>query len=158
MQANEEIIHKLYTAFSKKDGATMAALYHKDAVFSDPVFPELRGEQIGAMWSMLCLQAATLEIDFSDVQADDQSGQVRWEAKYDFGKPPRKVQNKIRAHFEFVDGQIIKHTDHFSFWKWSRMALGPLGLLLGWNSKVRKKIQHQALSNLEKFILKRKAT
>jgi len=130
----------------------MAACYHNEAVFSDPVFSNLQGEQIGAMWSMLCLQAKTLEIDFYDVVVDGDRGQATWEARYAFGKPPRPVHNTIHAEFEFQEGKIIRHVDTFNFWKWSRMALGPLGLLLGWQKGVKKKIQDQAFTNLKKFI------
>ena len=53
MSANEELIHTLYRAFQRKDGAAMAACYHPDATFRDEVFT-LRGKQVGAMWRMLC--------------------------------------------------------------------------------------------------------
>lgn len=129
----------------------MAACYHKEAVFSDPVFPELKGEQIGAMWTMLCLQAKTLEIDVHDIKIDGDVGTAKWEARYEFGKPPRQVHNIIQARFLFSEGKILSHEDQFSFWKWSRMALGPLGLLLGWQKGVQKKIQEQAFKNLKKF-------
>jgi hypothetical protein len=34
------------------------------------------------------------------------------------------VINIIQAHFHFQDGLIIKHTDDFDVWKWSKQALG----------------------------------
>lgn len=156
MHSHEYLIRNLYTAFARRDGSAMSACYHEDASFSDPVFTELKGEQIGAMWTMLCLQAKTLEIVADEIKADDKGGQAMWTARYEFGKPPRPVHNRVRAEFEFQDGLIICHRDHFKLWKWSRMALGPLGLVLGWNSGVQEKIRRQAMSNLTKFILKTK--
>ncbi len=156
MHPNQETITRFYAAFSQKDAKTMATCYHEDVTFSDPVFKELRGAEVAAMWEMLCLQAKTLIITSSDIQADDLKGQANWTAHYDFGKPPRPVHNRIHAEFEFLDGKIIRHIDTFNFWKWSRMALGFLGLIMGWHSGVQQKISAQAMSNLTKFITKTK--
>ena len=49
-------------------------------------------------------------------------------------------------------GRIIQHRDIFSFWKWSFMALGPIGLVLGWSPIIRKKVQQRAFRGLDKFI------
>jgi len=152
MHIHEGLIHELYLAFSRKDGKAMGACYHPKAVFSDPVFPRLTGEQIGSMWTMLCLQASNLEIEVYNIKVEGATGQAVWEASYEFGKPPRPVHNIIHAEFEFFEGRIIKHGDQFNFWKWSRMALGPLGLLLGWQKGVQQKIQQQAYNNLKKFM------
>ncbi len=129
----------------------MANCYHAGAEFSDPVFQKLKGTEIKDMWSMLCLQAKTLEIEAFDIQADDTRGQATWTARYPFGKSKRIVFNRIEATFEFRDGKIIRHVDHFDLWKWSRMALGPLGFLLGWHSIVQENIRSQAMRNLTKF-------
>ena len=50
MNANERTIHDFYSAFQKRDAAAMAACYHPDVRFSDPVFPDLRGSRPGDMW------------------------------------------------------------------------------------------------------------
>ena len=136
----------------------MADCYHSDADFDDPVFQKLHGSEIGMMWKMLCLQSASLEIGYENVHADDKTGQADWSAKYAFGRAKRMVHNKIHAEFIVEDGKIIKHTDHFGFWKWSRMAMGPLGLILGWNSIVKVNIRKQARVNLTKFITMTKNT
>lgn len=136
----------------------MAECYHEDAVFSDPVFENLKGSQITDMWSLLCLQAKTLEIKYSNIQADETSGQASWTARYPFGKSHREVFNRIEAKFEFLDGKIIRHIDHFDMWKWCRMALGPLGFFMGWHSVVQVNIRRQAMKNLTNFTSKRKTT
>jgi hypothetical protein len=66
----------------------------------------------------------------------------------------RRVHNKIDATFQFQDGKIIRHHDRFNFWKWSFMALGPVGLFLGWSPFIKNKVRKQAAKNLEKFIKK----
>ncbi len=152
MHPHAELIKRFYFALDQKDGQAMAGCYHEEAIFKDPVFPELTGEAIGAMWIMLCRQAKTLEITTSRIQADDHEGQAKWTARYDYGKPPRHVYNQIKASFEFREGKIFRHEDQFSLWKWSRMALGPLGLVLGWHSKVQDRIRQQAGSNLKKYM------
>ena len=53
MHPNAQLIQTLYAAFGRRDGAAMAACYAPNATFVDPVF-DLRGTEIGAMWTMLC--------------------------------------------------------------------------------------------------------
>jgi hypothetical protein len=156
--SNELLVEQLYKAFSEKDSQTMADCYHAQAEFHDPVFLKLQGPEIKMMWTMLCLQASSLDIKWGNIHADDKMGTADWSAKYSFGRARRKVHNKIHAEFTFKDGKIIKHVDHFDFWKWSRMALGPLGLIMGWNSIVQVNIQKQARVNLTNFITKTKNT
>jgi ketosteroid isomerase-like protein len=152
MHPHEELIESFYTSFQKLDAEAMARCYHPDIRFSDPVFPALSKSEVGAMWRMLCAQAKNFELTFAGVQANEQSGRAHWEARYDFSATGRRVHNKIDAEFEFQDGKIIRHTDSFGFWKWSRMALGPAGLLLGWTPLVRRKVQRQARERLSKFM------
>lgn len=157
MHPNEVMIHQFYEAFNRGDASAMAACYHQNVTFSDPVFLNLEGSQVSDMWEMLCRQASQLDVRSSDIQADDSQGSARWFATYQFGKQKRTVKNSIVAHFDFQDGKIIRHEDHFNFWRWSRMALGPLGLVLGWHPSVKKKISEQALRNLTHFTESKKA-
>ena len=151
MHTNEELIENFYTSFQKLDAEAMVRCYHPDIRFSDPVFPALSGSEVGDMWRMLCSQAKNFELTFTHVQANDQTGRASWGALYDFSATGRRVHNKIAAEFEFKDGKIIKHTDAFDFWKWSSMALGPVGFLLGWTPMLRRKVQKQASEHLAKF-------
>lgn len=148
---NAQLIEKFYTAFQKRDAETMASCYHADVQFSDPVFADLRGPRAGAMWKMLCERGTTLQIEFSDVWADDKTGRAHWDARYDFSATGRKVFNRIDARFEFADGKIIRHTDAFDLWKWAGMALGPKGKLLGWLPPVQNAIRKKAMHGLDEF-------
>lgn len=152
MHPNEELIKNLYTSFQRLDAEAMTRCYHPDIRFSDPVFPGLSGAEVGAMWRMLCSQAKNFELTFADVQVNERTGKAHWEALYDFSATGRRVHNKIDAEFEFQDGKIIKHTDTFDFWKWSSMALGPVGSLMGWTPLLRKKVQRQARERLARFM------
>ena len=148
---NENLITRFYTAFQKGDAEAMAACYHPDIVFNDPVF-SLQGEHAGNMWRMLLGSGSgNLDISFRDVKADDQSGSAHWEAKYPFSKSGRSVHNIISAKFSFRDGLIVKHHDTFNFWRWTRMALGPMGMLMGWTSFVQNKVRSQAAGQLQRF-------
>lgn len=152
LHPNERLLTHFYEAFQKRDGAAMAHCYDVDASFRDPVFPDLRGDEPGRMWQMLCAGAKDLQVTFRDVHADDTTGSVHWEASYTFGKTGRPVHNVIEAHFEFVEGRISRHIDSFDFWRWSRQALGPAGVLLGWSPLVRNKVRRDAAARLERFI------
>lgn len=151
-----DTITRLYSCFSRKDHEGMAACYQDDATFSDPVFRDLRGAQVKAMWRMLCERGgADLQVTFSDVRVDGGTGSARWEARYTFGRTKRKVHNVVSARFALHDGKIARHVDTFSLWRWTAMALGPTGLLLGWSPPVQSKVRAEAVKGLELF-MKRK--
>jgi ketosteroid isomerase-like protein len=154
MHDNEKLIHTFYEAFAKRDHETMASCYHDDVRFSDPVFPDLKGPEAGAMWRMLCERGTDLVVTHSQVSADDGAGSAHWDADYTFSATGRMVHNSIDARFRFRDGKIIEHTDTFDLWKWSRMALGMPGILLGWSPIVRNKVRGQAGGQLKKFMQK----
>lgn len=148
---HEQLIHDFYQAFQRKDYAFMQRCYHPQAEFEDEVFV-LKGREIGAMWHMLCERGKDLTLEFGQVAADAHCGQAYWQAGYTFATTGRYVVNKINARFEFRDGKIYRHRDHFDFWAWSRQALGPAGMLLGWSSLLRNKIKAMAHKNLQQFI------
>lgn len=155
---NKQLIERFYTAFQNKDAETMAACYHGDVEFQDPAFGKLHGEQAGNMWRMLMKRGGdNLKVEFSEVEADGQSGSAYWQARYPFGDKGRKVHNKIRAKFRFKDGKIIEHRDRFNFWRWSRQALGATGLLMGWTPLVKGKVRSTVTKQLAKFAAERKA-
>ena len=158
MHPNAELITKFYSAFQQLDWQTMQECYHENAQFSDPVFQDLKGWQVGAMWRMLCERAQDFSLEFRDVEADDQSGQAYWEPTYTFSKTGNIIVNRIHARFEFSpdNGKIIKHTDQFSLWRWARMAMGPVGLLTGWLPPVQKKIRDEANGGLAMFIKRKR--
>jgi len=155
MHPNAELLTRFYTAFSARDADGMAACYHSEVQFSDPAFPDLKGWRAAAMWRMLCERGKDLELTFSDVDANDTTGNAKWEAKYTFGATGRKVHNRISASFEFKDGLISKHTDDFDFHTWAKQAIGPMGLMLGWTGFMKNKVQSTAGDGLDKFIEKR---
>ena len=130
----KSLIETFYTAFQKKDAATMISCYHDNIIFQDPAFGELNGEDAKAMWRMLCQNATDLRIEFSDISASLKKGSAHWEAWYSFSKTGRKVHNIVEAEFEFKDSKIIKHTDTFNLHKWASQAMGWKGKLLGGTS------------------------
>jgi ketosteroid isomerase-like protein len=152
MHKNEQLITDFYTAFSKRDAEAMAACYAPDIRFSDPVFQDLRGEMAGRMWRMLCTRGKDLTLVFSGIQADDERGRAHWEADYTFSATGRHVHNVIDATFTFRGGKILTHTDSFDLHGWTRQALGPAGLLLGWTSFLQNKVRRTAMDGLEKFV------
>jgi ketosteroid isomerase-like protein len=151
MHSNGSLITTFYEAFDRCDGDAMAACYHDEATFTDPVFAGLDGQQAGDMWRMLTSQASDLRVKFGEVQADDDTGSAHWEAWYTFSATGRKVHNIIEARFQFRDGEIIEHVDDFDFWRWSRMALGLPGIFLGWTPLLQNKVRAQAQKGLARF-------
>ena len=150
---NAEAIERFYRAFDARDPRTMNELYADDVVFSDPAFGELRGEEVRAMWRMLTGQAEDLSVAVSDVTADDESGSAHWRAEYTFTATGRPVVNEIDATFRFdADGKVVEHRDRFSFWRWSRQALGPSAVLLGSNPVGQSVVRRRARGRLDAFM------
>ncbi len=152
MNANENLITRFYTAFQARDAAGMAACYHPEIRFSDAAFPDLHGNEAGAMWAMLCARGKDLRLEFSKVEANDSTGSAHWDAYYTFAKTGRKVINRIDASFKFKDGLILEHKDHFNFARWARQALGPIGLMLGNTRWLQNKVQGEAAKGLREFL------
>jgi hypothetical protein len=152
MNQNQEVIIQFYSAFQKRDWRTMQFCYHAEAHFSDSVFPDLNSMETKAMWHMLCENAQDFSLQFTGIEADDTHGRCDWQAWYTFSRTGRKVHNIIQADFEFKDGLIIRHTDSFNFWRWSRMALGITGILMGWTPIIQNKVQTTARKSLFKFM------
>lgn len=148
MHPNAALIQRFYTAFQQRDAATMAACYAPDVQFSDPVFPDLRGADAGAMWTMLCERGKDLKVEFRDVRADDATGSAHWDAWYTFSTTGRPVHNSIDATFAFRDGRIVRHADRFDLHRWAGQALGAPGMLLGWTPFLQNKIRGMAAKGL----------
>jgi hypothetical protein len=154
MHPNAQLIEKFYSSFQAQNADGMCACYHPEVTFTDPAFGTLHGAQATSMWRMLVGRSKDLQVTFSNVQADDTHGSAHWEAKYSFGPKRRTVHNIIEAQFVFKDGLILQHTDHFNFWRWSSMALGVTGMLLGWTPIIQSAVRKNALGGLEKFMAK----
>ena len=152
MHPNENLINTFYQSFNNKDYKTMQNCYAENAVFNDEIFVDLNSKQVKSMWEMLCINGKDLQLNFSNVVANENYGSAKWIATYTFSKSNRKVTNKIKANFVFENGKIIKHTDCFSFYRWSSQALGFSGLLLGWTPFLKNKVKQQALKNLNNFM------
>ncbi|MBR7800343.1 nuclear transport factor 2 family protein [Undibacterium fentianense] len=151
MHPNALLIQKFYEAFQRLDAQAMVACYAEDIQFSDPVFLDLKGQQVGDMWRMLTSRAQDFSLVFDQIEANETEGRAHWVASYCFSQTGRQVVNDIHAKFTFRDGKIAVHRDHFDLWKWSRQAMGWKGYLMGRLPLVQNKIRHQAEKNLRKF-------
>ena len=151
-EQHRRLIEHFYQSFQRRDHRAMAECYHPEATFRDGAFDLKNGAEVAAMWQMLCEAGKDLRIEYSGVEAGDSSGRAHWEAWYTFSRTGRSVHNRIDAGFEFRDGKIIRHLDHFSFWRWSRQALGAPGWLLGWTPFLQNKVRATAMGGLRRFM------
>jgi ketosteroid isomerase-like protein len=153
---NSELITSFYQAFANGDAEGMVNCYHNNIQFKDPAFGALKGEDAKNMWRMLLSRnKGNIHIAFSNVTATEKTGSANWVAEYVFSATGRKVINVISAEFEFADGKIIKHTDTFDIYKWTKQALGFKGYLLGWTAFMQNKIQQQSGALLKKYTEKK---
>jgi ketosteroid isomerase-like protein len=159
MSVNEDIVKRFYSAFQKRDYQTMNDCYSEDIVFSDPVFMVLKGDEVKAMWEMLCKNAKDFSLNFSDIELlDEEYATCRWTASYTFSKTGRKVVNKIKAYMKLQNGQIIEHSDAFRLSTWIGQALGWKGVLFGWTGFMKRAVQRNARKNLMGFMEKKNSS
>lgn len=134
-----------WDALAACDGAAMATCYAGDADFQDEVF-QLHGADIGTMWAGLFRPGAKVTVKTHPLKETGEVVTGTWEAWYEFqGRP---IHNVIHSTFLLKDGLIVSQRDRFNFWKWTRMALGLKGTLLGWTPMVRKAVQRQAMKRI----------
>lgn len=152
MENNQQLIEDFYTCFQNKDYKGMQNCYADNATFSDAVFVGLNAKEVKAMWEMLIKNGKDLRIEFKDIASDKHTGKAHWDAYYTFSATGNKVMNRIDAAFEFENGKIVKHTDAFNFYAWAKQSLGLTGLLLGWTSFLKNKVQQNAREKLKQFI------
>jgi ketosteroid isomerase-like protein len=150
---NALAIQRFYASFARVDVEAMADLYADDVRFDDPVFSLQGKDAVMAMWRMLCANitargGADWSLAADGIRADDRHGEAHWAPTYRFSATGRLVHNRIAASFVFENGRVVRHLDHFDFWRWSRQALGTPGWLLGWSGLLRRKVQGQALARL----------
>ncbi len=150
--SHTELIRTFYEAFVRGDAEGMILCYAEDIVFQDPAFGELQGGEVHNMWRMLINRSKDkLKISYDGIQAEGNTGSAKWVAEYTYTPTDRKVINHISASFAFRDGKIVRHTDDFDLWKWTRQALGWQGWLLGWSPWMKMKIQQQTRHLLVKY-------
>ena len=151
-QQNLDLLDRFYAAFDQHDGDAMAACYTTDATFADPVFPDLSGTEPGAMWRMLTARSKDLTVELVDRAAAGDTGSAHWIARYTFGQTGRRVVNDVQSTFRFRDGLIAEQHDEFDLYRWTRQALGPTGLLLGWTPLVQGGVRRKARAGLDQFL------
>jgi ketosteroid isomerase-like protein len=159
MDANMKLIEKFYSAFQQRDYKTMNECYSEDIIFSDPVFMVLKGDEVRAMWEMLCNNAKEFSLTFSNIQSvDEEYYTCEWSASYIFSKTGNRVVNNIKAFMRIKDGKIIEHSDGFRLSKWIAQALGWKGVWFGWTGFMKRAVQKNAKASLIKFMQNRSSS
>jgi ketosteroid isomerase-like protein len=155
--SNRDIVEKFYQAFAGRDVEGMLRCYHEEIEFEDPAFGKLTGEKARNMWRMLLSgNKSNLQVTYSNIQTNGDSGSAQWIARYEFGPSGKKIVNEIASGFEFKDGLIIRHHDHFDLYRWARQAFGLMGFVIGWTTFFRKNLQRRTGELLERYSQSRK--
>jgi ketosteroid isomerase-like protein len=153
---NEAVIRRFYSAFQKLDYKTMQDCYSDDPIFFDTVFGLLKGEEVKAMWEMLCKNARDFKLEFTTIDLlDHEYATCDWTASYTFSKTGRRVVNKVKAHMKFKDNKIVEHSDAFRLSDWAAQAYGFIGTLFGWTGFMKRAIRNKARKNLNSFMKER---
>ncbi len=156
-------VKQFFDAFQQLDWKTMQQQYADDIVFYDPVFENLQGNEVRAMWHMLCTRSKdfSLTVEQMNVDPDPETGAggtefyyctTDWKAEYIFSATGRKVINRVRSHMKIQDGLILEQTDAFNLYRWTRQAFGLKGWILGLTSLFRSKLRKNARQGLQLFM------
>lgn len=148
----KKLLEKFYSGFVRKNAEEMIACYHPAMTFTDPIFATLNYADASGMWRMLFGRAQDLKAELVSAEADGSSGRAEWMAEYTFGTTGRTVINRVKSEFKFKDGLIVFQKDDFDLWKWTRMALGAKGALLGWSPLVKNAVRKNAKKGLAAFL------
>lgn len=152
MDPDEAVVARFFAAFGRGDAEGMAACYADDARFSDPVFTDLRGEEVRDMWRMLLSRAGPdFRVACTALEASGGTARARWEAWYSFGRRRRPVHNVVASRFTLAGGRIVRQEDSFDLPRWLGMALGPLGKAFGRTRLLQERVRRGARQNLERF-------
>lgn len=150
-EANATTIVEFFRAFASHDPDSIVACYHPEAVFEDPVFGRLSRTELETMWRMLCERGKNSNVMLDRHSATAGAGNAQWTAVYTFGAAGRPVRNVVTSEFRFRDGKIVDQKDRFDLWRWTRMALGATGLLLGWTPLVQNSVRRKARTSLQRY-------
>src|SRR5579859_2245708 len=74
MKAEERLINSFYSCFRSRDWRGMVEVYHPEVFFYDPVFGNLEGPEVGAMWAMLLeggkARSTELDLQFGGIKGE----------------------------------------------------------------------------------------
>ena len=150
---NKQLVEKFYEAFSRRDYETMNSCYSEEVFFSDPVFGMMKGDEVRAMWKMLCSNATDFSLSFGEItEIDSEYITCKWKATYIFNATGRKVVNNAKAFMRIQDGEISEHSDGFRLSKWLEQAFGWKGKLFGWTNFMKRKVHKNAHKKLAEFM------
>lgn len=155
LAAAAALVARFFEAWGRLDAESLVACLHPEISFSDPMFPNLRREQVPAMWQMLIASMALHPADFSlrhdIVFLEERKAQVHWQVRFR-NVAGRRIHHKALATLTFWDDRIVRHVDGYPFYGWARQSLGLSGKLLGWNKSYREAVQSAARKQLAVFM------
>ena len=149
MAGDTHVIRRLYAALAGRDPDGMAACYAPGARFTSPLYPDLRGPEVAAMWRLFCDQARGLEVHVHDVDGGRGFGSAQWLLRYEHGPTGRKVECRGEGRFALRDGLVTDHADLYDLHSWMAQALGWKGRLMGWTRPLEKRVQREARRSLD---------
>ncbi len=146
------IVTQFFEAFAKHDWRSIARCYHDKASYSDPLFPDLRGERIVYMWYQMLGTAGAkqthsmndLNLEYRILFGDERKAQVEWTANYVYAG--RYVRIEGLTTLAIWDDKIVRHVNEYNFWRWIRQAKGLTGLVFGGLPAYQRNVQRSAQS------------
>ncbi len=149
---SEALVRRYFDALARLDGEAMAQCLHPMVSYSDPVFADLRGDDVGWRWRLMTRGASDMHLAYDIVRGDARKAQVQWQARYRFAGSARQVSNKVLTTLTFWDGTIVRQIDEYDFARWSRSSAGVLAWAVCALPGARAALQRRALHRLRAFI------
>lgn len=148
------LVQRFFYDFNRQNGPAMAALYAPQATFTDPVFPCLKGPEVGGMWRMLTAGGGDLTVELTGLEEKAWGVEATWVARYTFTATGQKVVNRVRSRFAFQGEQVVAQQDAFDLPEWLGQAFGPFGQAWGRTAWMQGMIQGVARRQLDAFLAK----
>jgi len=146
-----DVLNTFLRALAQRDVEAMIRCYTTTATYHSPIFPQVEGDTLTATWQWFCAKAPDLTMVVDEQAFEANTARVQWTATYTFPKTGRPVVQVTDSIFVFEGPQLCRHEDRFDLHRWSHMALGPLGRVLGGRRWLQRSLQRAAAERVARF-------
>lgn len=115
-----DVVTRFYNAFEVGDFNTLEKLYAPDVHWQDTIFSYTGRENVMGVWRFEIYLSKGGKISYKIVSTEGNTVVVSWSDDYSFFGEP--VSHAITATLVVENGQIVRHTEDYSWDEWAKQA------------------------------------